>query len=63
MVPAWWLIRIPEVFSDFADQMLPGSVCKSGEGTYRRIASRDHECPVPETVRMFCRWNLPVHHA
>lgn len=61
--PTWWLARIPEVFSDFGDQIAPGSVIKVGEGDYRRIASRDVAIPMAESRRIFCRWNLPIHHA
>lgn len=63
LIPAWWLVRIPEVFSKFADQLCPGAVAKRGESSYHRVASNDPDWPLPEACRMFSRWNLPVHHA
>lgn len=61
--PAWWLVRIPEVFQDLAGQIAPGSEVKAGEGDFHRIAADGPDFPMAAEARIFPRWQLPVHHA
>jgi 23S rRNA (cytidine2498-2'-O)-methyltransferase len=61
--PAWWLVRVPEVFAEFAQSIAPSSVAKDGEGDYRRVVATGSDFPILPGVRMFCRWQMPVHHA
>lgn len=63
MNSAWWLVRIPQVFGEFTDLLAPSSSAKDGEGDYRRVGVAGIECPLDPDIRMFCRWQMPVHHA
>lgn len=61
--PAWWLVRLPAVFADLACDIAPGASTKDGEGDYHRLAAQGVDLPLPPDSRMFCRWQMPVHHA
>jgi len=61
--PAWWVVRIPEVFAGLVDAIAPSSVAKDGEGDYRRIAASGIDFPLAPGHLMFSRWHMPVHHA
>jgi len=61
--PAWWLVRIPAVFSESGTTIAPTSVMKDGEGDYRRIPAQGADLPMDAEMRIFCRWQMPVHHA
>jgi len=62
-LPAWWLVRVPEVFADLAGGILPASTVRDGEGDYHRVAADGVDLPLAADARMFCRWQMPVHHA
>lgn len=64
--PAKWLIRISEVFSEFADEVVQGL----GAETTKKLGSEYYliQTPGPEAVHQseaakFIRWNLPLEHA
>ena len=63
LTPAWWLVRIPDVFADLADAIAPHARRLPSEGDYHRIESSGAGFPVADAARIFLRWRLPVHHA
>ncbi len=61
--PAWWLVRVPAVYADLCKGFAPNAVSKDGEADYRRVAADGFDFPLPPEHRIFCRWQMPVHHA
>lgn len=61
--PAWWLVRIPEVFRDLAGEIAGSAGVRLAEGDYYRLDADGLDPPLADEARMFCRWLLPVHHA
>ncbi len=64
--PVPWLIRISEVFAEFATEIvsaLGGEISKKLGSEYYLIQTRDPAAIHQSEAAIYLRWNLPVDHA
>ena len=64
--PVPWLIRISEVFAEFAKEIvsaLGGEISKKLGCEYYLIQTRDPAAIHQSEAAIYLRWNLPVDHA
>jgi hypothetical protein len=65
-VTSSWLIRIPELFAEFAPEVLAGlgaTPLKKLGSDYHLVQLADAGVPRESEWAKFVGWNLPVHHA
>jgi 23S rRNA (cytidine2498-2'-O)-methyltransferase len=63
--PAQWLIRLPQVFSDFEPEVLDAlgaRVAKKPGRDYRLVRCADPTDLQRSAAAKFVSWNLPLHH-
>ncbi|MDB6077365.1 MAG: hypothetical protein JWO82_1112 [Akkermansiaceae bacterium] len=64
--PSRWLIRIPEIFAPFTDEILRGLGATSEKSfgrEYHLVQASDPEVFRKSKAAKYLGWNLPIHHA